>query len=447
MPDIIAYLLKVNLAIVLFYLGYRLLLRKLTFYTLNRFYLLFALAFSAGYPLVDLTGWLAAKRGALPGELDYALVNWHHVPADSFGWWPYVSILFWVGAVYFLSRLLVRLGSVWRIHRQSQPAIWRLFRYRQVFGEIMPFSFWRNIYLNIHRHDGDELVKIFEHERIHVSGLHTTDVLLAELCSVFCWFNPGAWLIRHAIHENLEFVTDRRVLRSGVDRKAYQYSLLKAGQYAAGNPALANSFNFKSLKRRIMMMNKHGSSRLQLGKYVFAVPGIALFVSVFTVSKAYYSGDAHPMAGDTTRIIAGAVTDAADALSLDSVEHESPGPLRPDTLKRKAAENMGNRVAFPAAGDLEAPTDSTVSLELDIPNTTKPQENVSSEFRLGRPDVQPLFVIDGKEAGAEDLKTLSPNDIEAINVWKGRSGVEKYGEKGRNGVVEITMKKRGGKQE
>lgn len=39
MPEVFVYLLKVNLALLLFYLVYYLLLRRLTFYVLNRFYL------------------------------------------------------------------------------------------------------------------------------------------------------------------------------------------------------------------------------------------------------------------------------------------------------------------------------------------------------------------------------------------------------------------------
>ena len=56
---------------------------------------------------------------------------------------------------------------------------------------------------------------------------------------------------------------------------------------------------------------------------------------------------------------------------------------------------------------------------------------------------QPLIIIDGKEAGqAINLDSLDPNTIESINVLKGPSAEKAYGEKGKNGVVEITLKKR-----
>ena len=60
-----------------------------------------------------------------------------------------------------------------------------------------------------------------------------------------------------------------------------------------------------------------------------------------------------------------------------------------------------------------------------------------------RLDDQPLIIIDGKEAEeAVNLDSLDPNTIESINVLKGPSAEKAYGEKGKNGVVEITLKKK-----
>src|SRR5690606_14215548 len=226
MSETITYLLKANLSLVLFYLGYRLLLRKLTFYQLNRFYLLFGLVFSATYPVVDITGWMAAQQPFV-AEVVYVVPDWQQIPVAEFDWWLPVMALFWLGVAYFGIQLLIRLLNLWQIHRASRPATWRLFRYRQVFANVNPFTFWRSIYLNIQQHEEAELAAIFSHAQIHANVLHTIDVLVAELSRVLCWFNPGAWLMRHAIHENLEYLTDRNVLQSGVDKKTYQYRLLK----------------------------------------------------------------------------------------------------------------------------------------------------------------------------------------------------------------------------
>ncbi|MAU27256.1 MAG: hypothetical protein CMH48_10025 [Muricauda sp.] len=53
-----------------------------------------------------------------------------------------------------------------------------------------------------------------------------------------------------------------------------------------------------------------------------------------------------------------------------------------------------------------------------------------------------LYFIDGKKATAKEVEKLSSEEIETINVWKGDKAVKKFGKKAKDGVVEITTKKR-----
>ncbi len=409
MPEMILYLLKANLSIGLFYLGYRLLLRKLTFYNLNRFYLLFALVFSVVYPMVDVNAWLA-EQPDISLEAMYIMPDWEQVPANTVVFWPYLTAFFLVGVAYFAIRLCIRLGSLWHIHRASRSETWRVFRYRQVFGNVTPFSFWRHIYLNIHHHEENELGEIFEHEQIHVNELHTLDVLLVELCSVLCWFNPGAWFMRHAVHENLEFITDRRVLQRGVDKKAYQYSLLKVGVPHGAHSGMGTHFNFKSLKRRIMMMNKQRSSSLQLSKYVLAIPVIAVCILVFTVSKAYQREE-----GDRR---------------IDQSAEQPVHPevvIRGDVLEEPLVEKQPEASQREEETIASAITDSTKVVKL---------KGASGS------DKNPLYVVDGKPmASGDDISSLDPNTIESITVLKDKPATVAYGAKGVNGVIVITTKK------
>src|SRR3546814_20755908 len=90
-------------------------------------------------------------------------------------------------------------------------------------------------------HSAEEQRAIIAHEKVHAKEWHTADILAGELNRIFYWFNPGAWLMITAIRENLEFITDRRVISDGTDAKTYQYSLVKARgiRYAY---ALENTF-------------------------------------------------------------------------------------------------------------------------------------------------------------------------------------------------------------
>ena len=50
-----------------------------------------------------------------------------------------------------------------------------------------------------------------------------------------------------------------------------------------------------------------------------------------------------------------------------------------------------------------------------------------------------LVILDGKEGSK--LKDIDPDTIESISVLKGEEAVQKYGQKARYGVIEITSKK------
>ncbi|TKC00744.1 M56 family metallopeptidase [Pedobacter cryophilus] len=56
-----------------------------------------------------------------------------------------------------------------------------------------------------------------------------------------------------------------------------------------------------------------------------------------------------------------------------------------------------------------------------------------------------LFIVDGLEYKGDKnnlKKDLNPNEIESINVLKGEAAIKKYGDKGKDGVIEITTKKK-----
>ena len=54
---------------------------------------------------------------------------------------------------------------------------------------------------------------------------------------------------------------------------------------------------------------------------------------------------------------------------------------------------------------------------------------------------KPLIIVDGEES-KEDLEKIDPDNIKSINVLKGDNAIEKYGDKAKDGVIEITTKKK-----
>jgi hypothetical protein len=53
-----------------------------------------------------------------------------------------------------------------------------------------------------------------------------------------------------------------------------------------------------------------------------------------------------------------------------------------------------------------------------------------------------LYLVEGKEVTDQFISDLKPEDVDTITVLKDESAISKYGEKGRNGVIEIKLKKK-----
>ena len=139
-----------------------------------------------------------------------------------------------------------------------------------------------SVFINSNLHTEDELREIVRHEFVHVRQKHTIDIIWAELLCIINWYNPFAWLLKRSIRQNLEFIADNKVVENGIDKKQYQYLLLKVignNQYS-----IATKFNFSSLKKRIAMMNKTKSARLQVGRFLFLVPVLAIILLAFRKS-------------------------------------------------------------------------------------------------------------------------------------------------------------------
>ena len=286
MSDLFVYLIKVNIALIIFCLGYYLVLRHLTFYVLNRVYLVCAIVFATLYPLVDFSNFLNShEQIARPVQL--VIVNWQKPVVDivQHDKWYWMGLVFWAGVLVMAVRFTMQLVALYRLHKESKLVQLHQYWVRIVQGEVNPFSFWKSIYVNPDNHDANELKAILAHEQVHVNQWHTVDIILGELSTIFYWFNPGVWLMKRAIRENIEFITDQKILQSGSDPKEYQYSLLNVS-LQGGHNAIVNHFNVSTIKKRIMMMNSKRSSPIKLTRYAFLVPAVIVLVLIFSISKA-----------------------------------------------------------------------------------------------------------------------------------------------------------------
>jgi len=275
MNALVIWILKVNVAIALFYLFYRLFFDRDTFWNTRRFYLLFSIVVSFVYPYFSIESWLQSQQPMQTIINNYVLLNEFTVtPEKSFFLFDSGNV-FW--AVYFvvvlvlLIRMFLQLLSIVRIHLSAERQIIQGIKIVAVSKEVAPFSFFRTIYMNPVLHSEKEISQIMTHELTHVNQFHSMDVLISELLCIVFWFNPFVWLLKREIRQNLEFLADNTVINSGFDSRTYQYHLL---QLTYQNPELklTNKFNVLPLKKRIKMMNQQQSEKARILKYLLIVP-------------------------------------------------------------------------------------------------------------------------------------------------------------------------------
>ncbi len=286
----LAYFLKINVAIALFYAFYRLFFYKDTFFTWRRAALLCFFAVSAVYPLLNIQTWITTQEPMVAmADLyaDIVLPEFTLTPEKTTFDWKAILLqtagfIYWGGVALLAARFLIQLAGIIRLafrSRKTKIGNTNVHLLKQASG---PFSFFHWIFIHPTSHTEDELSEILTHEQTHANQWHSIDVLVSEIVCTFCWFNPFAWLMKREIRTNLEYLADNRVLETGHDSKAYQYHLLGLSHHKAA-ATIYNSFNVLPLKKRIKMMNKKRTREIGRTKYLMFLPLAALLMIISNI--------------------------------------------------------------------------------------------------------------------------------------------------------------------
>ena len=284
MGTFLVYILKSSVCLALFYLFYRLLLSKETFHRFNRLALLGVLVLSCAVPFVEVTVQEPSELAQPFLSLEEMVVMEPVVALDEmpmyFPWKELMLLVYVGGILFFLVRHLWSLGRMVRLLRTSRRENLEggiiLFVHKE---KVAPFSWMKMIAVS--EEDLKENGKaILMHERAHIHHRHSWDLLLAEVCIFFQWFNPAAWLLKQELQTIHEYEADEWVIENGIDAKTYQLLIIKKA-VGARLYSIANSFNHSSLKKRITMMIKKKSNPWARMKYLYVLPLAAIAVAAF----------------------------------------------------------------------------------------------------------------------------------------------------------------------
>ena len=304
METLFAFLLKASSGIILLYLVYWVFLRKETYYTANRWFLILGLIFAILLPLfpVQYIVFVEQENTTVSQVISDTFKN---IPVlseplkapESFNWKQVVLLIYLTGAFLFLLRLLTQTFIL--IHLMIKYRVKSFNGIRIVENEKygLPFSFFNVVFINPKFHKQADLPEILAHEKVHIRENHWFDLLLIELLTVIFWFNPFIWFFERSIKQNHEYLADKGVLSQGHGMGRYQAILLNQlmGMQIIG---LTNNLNFALNTNRLKMMTKKKTSAIGRLKFVLTLPVLALLLFAFAepsyITKANESENSIP---------------------------------------------------------------------------------------------------------------------------------------------------------
>ncbi|MEL7531996.1 MAG: carboxypeptidase-like regulatory domain-containing protein, partial [Bacteroidota bacterium] len=383
------------------------------------------------------------------GEVDQAGL------AERFDWSLWLGWAYIIGLGVMLLRLVKMDGQIRQLIRASAKEEYPRFTLLRSSGIKAPFSFYRYVFLPASSPKNKATELIISHEQAHIEERHSFDILLLEFLLLFQWFNPIAWLYKRSLLAVHEYQADQSVMESGVSKADYQLLLLEQG---AGSQrfALANAFNEFTTVKRIKMMNQNRSSKWSRIKFLFLLPILGLSLYSFKAlpsstemvanitgktliqGHVIMAGDQSPIAGATILVkesSVGTLTNEAGYFEIAIPEGSS------STLVFSFIGLSSHEVKLTESGIIRVEL-SKSSSKHSFFKSGQEEPNIGKEIKLmSEKEKAPLIILDGKEVGKGfEMNSISPDDIESVNVIKGDKAVKKYGEKGRNGVVLITTK-------
>ncbi|WP_276373061.1 M56/M15 family metallopeptidase [Chryseolinea sp. H1M3-3] len=280
------YLIQVNACITIFYILYVIFFRNLTFFLVNRIYLVVCLLGSFILPLLNFSS-------VAP---DYHLTASDFISSTSFqalqqdteillespllSVYSIISIIYWLGCISVLLRIVCSVTGLLQLKRRSTTSI-----HRQaviVYSDIEePFSFFNLIFLP--KRNVSSL--ILEHEIAHVKHRHWFDLMIVEIARIVIWFNPVMIWYSQSIKMQHEYEADAFVLNKGAQLEHYLDCLLLHLQ-ANSSTIHISKFYSQTIKQRILMMTKNKSSLRFLLIYAISMPVVCMLLFAFSTPVA-----------------------------------------------------------------------------------------------------------------------------------------------------------------
>lgn len=480
------YVIKAAITLALLYSCFFIFLSKETFHRFNRCMLVGIMLISLVMPMFHFT----TSHPTTLNEEVYIVQNYieHDTTpiivtaqqAQGITWIQALTWIYMAGVVLMLILTLVQAISLCRFmcsgvrHTDTQGNTVILHN-----GEVPPFSIFRYIVMSVKDYETSRQY-ILTHEQEHIRLAHTYDLLLLQGMKTLMWFNPFIWFLSRDLKAVHEYEADQAVINQGIDAKSYQQLLVMK---VVGNrlQPFTNNLNHGSLKKRIVMMYQKPSNRWLMLKALCAIPVAALTINTFATPIETDPVEDMVKTLETTNVPTINEVKENVLTTVESVD-ETTFAIHP------VADQYGRITGFthegkPADGYFECTAEYVFingrqATEAELRNyktllTNSTFEMVKTENGTAKynykdkhgiivihtqeasaapDDNNPLVIVNGIEINlSTDVKTLTgetiakalnikEDDVESITVLKDAAATAIYGERGKNGVIEIKVK-------
>ena len=476
MDTILEYLVKSSISLLVFYLFFWILNRKSTHFMLNRLVLLFGLVSSLILPCIHINVDPEVIPAAIPvTSIDFSkLVNQAETSQPGWGMHEIILLIYTTGIAFTLARLVYQAIRIRQLYKKSAKETLQELTLVCTDHPITPFAYFKKIFIHKTGDDQYAVEQILAHEKSHIMQLHYVDLLLVELIAVVQWFNPVVWLYEAALKEVHEYLADETVLKQGYKKGEYQVLLINQ---AVGGPifTISHHFNKSLIKKRILMMTKIKTPRLAQLKVLFLLPLTACLLMAFSNPENIVK----PVFQSAKQLAAGlnAATQQQQAANPDTitVTVKTSGNTKQAGSKNDTIIEKTEKIkAIVIVDGVEKPdfNDKDINPEtIETINVYKGDKATELYGEKGKNGVvvvstkkivkqsgsdkteitvnttesnfdKAYVVVDGVHDPDFIKNNKNPENIESIDILKGESATALYGEKGKNGVIIITLKKK-----
>ncbi|MGD0340749.1 MAG: TonB family protein [Bacteroidales bacterium] len=476
-----SYLMKSAIWLTGFAIVYFLFLRNERYFMLKRIYLLAGILISFIFPLISFHYQVempapGINQAALAAStVNTVAMQQQAAAGKSFDYRFVLLFLYLSGILLLLFRAVRHFSTIYKAVSKSNVSNTGPVKLIRAPQFPASFSFFNYVFINPSVSE-NEAEEIMNHEIVHVRQRHWLDLLLVEILQLIQWGNPFAWIYTGFIRLNHEYLADQMALQRTANPANYRAALLNQ-LFDSPVISLSNSFNYSLNKKRFDMMKKIITSPYRKFKVLLVLPVFATVFYAFATPEYHYGPTAN-----STKETAIATIDIPSPIQALQKEKNTISEKRipQDTsrslvkIKKALAETPNSLIIIDGVqSDTKTlnginPNDiASISVLKDESATAlygekgkngvilvttkngvalkekKDQEAINPPAAQQERTKEAVFVdgVSTDKPIPQIYKELGHN-WGTVNQLSPRAGLEKYGEQGKNGVIDIITRKK-----